>query len=223
MRVPVELEVESTQLPVRGRRAPRISGEERERSILLTAERLLDHRPLHEISVDDLARGAGISRPAFYFYFASKERVLLSLLDRLVQDQLQAERDAPGNLADDPARTWRHVLGSSHARWSAHRGVLRAAMQARTTSTEVREVWRQLLDRFVERTAAAIEAERARGAAPPGLPARDLAICLVRMNEKVFEAMASDAQPTIPEDRTLDALVGVWLSAIYGTTPFPTA
>jgi len=35
--------------------------------------------------------------------------------------------------------------------------------------------------------------------------------------------MASDAQPAIPEDRTLDALVGVWLASIYGTTPFPTA
>jgi len=208
---------------VRGRRAPRISGDERERSILLTAERLLGERPLHEVSVDDLARGAGISRPAFYFYFASKELVLLALLDRLVQEQLEVEREAPDNLADDPALAWRHVLGSSHARWSAHRGVLRAAMEARTTSTEVRGVWRQLLERFVERTALAIEAERARGAAPPGLPARDLAICLVRMNEKVFESMAGDTQPAIDEDRTRDALVGVWLAAIYGTTPFPTA
>ena len=208
---------------VRGRRAPRISGDERERSILLTAERLLGERPLHEVSVDDLARGAGISRPAFYFYFASKELVLLALLDRLVQEQLEVEREAPDNLADDPALAWRHVLGSSHARWSAHRGVLRAAMDARTTSTEVGAVWRQLLERFVERTALAIEAERARGAAPPGLPARDLAICLVRMNEKVFETMAGDTQPAIDEDRTLDTLVGVWLASIYGTTPFPTA
>ncbi len=223
MTVSAGVVTEGRSLPVRGRRGSRISGEDRERSILLTAERLLGERPLHEISVDDLARGAGISRPAFYFYFASKELVLLALLDRLVQEQLEAERDAPDDLADNPALAWRHVLGSSHVRWSAHRGVLRAAMQARTTSTEVREVWRQLLERFVERTAAAIEAERARGAAPPGVPARDLAICLVSMNEKVFEVMASDAQPAITQDRTLDALVGVWVSAIYGTTPFPTA
>jgi len=221
--VSVELVTGRTQLPARGRRGPRVSGDERERSILLTAERLLGERPLHEVSVDDLARGAGISRPAFYFYFASKELVLLALLDRLVQEQLEVEREAPGNLADDPALAWRHVLGSSHARWSAHRGVLRAAMDARTTSTEVGAVWRQLLERFVERTAMAIEAERARGAAPPGVPARDLAICLVRMNEKVFETMAGDTQPAIDEDRTLDTLVGVWLASIYGTTPFPTA
>ena len=206
----------------RGRRAARLSAEDRERSILTTAEAMLDQRSFHDISVDDLARGAGLSRPGFYFYFASKERVLLTLLDRLVQDQEQDENAMPWNLTDDPARVWRQVLGTSVARWSAHRGVLRAAMEARATSAEVREVWGQLLGRFVDRTALAIEAERARGLAPPGIPARDLATCLNRMNEQVFEAMAAELQPGLAEDHLLDALVGVWLSAIYGSTPFET-
>ena len=209
--------------PVRGRRAVRLSADERERQILATGELLLAERSLHEISVDDLARGAGLSRSAFYFYFASKEQVLLSLLDRLVQEQLADERDSPRNLADDPQGVWRHVLGASFDRWSAHRGVVRATMDARATSTEVREVWSGLLTRFVDRTAAAIEAERARGAAPAGVPARDLAICLNQMNEKVFETMAAGAQPAVKEDATLEALVGVWLAAIYGTTPFAAA
>ena len=145
-------------LPVRGRRAARVSAEDRERSILLTAEALLSERAFHDISVDDLARGAGLSRPGFYFYFASKEQVLLALLDRLVQEQLQDERDLPAHLADDPALVWRQVLGSSFDRWSAHRGLLRATMEARATSADVREVWAQLLGRFVDRTALAIEA-----------------------------------------------------------------
>ena len=41
----------------------RPSGDDRELAILATAERLLAERPLAAISVDDLARGAGISRP----------------------------------------------------------------------------------------------------------------------------------------------------------------
>ncbi len=209
--------------PPRGRRAVRVAADERERNILLTAESLLTERSLHDISVDDLARGAGLSRSAFYFYFASKEQVLLALLDRLVEEQLDDERESPRNLADDPPGVWRHVLGASFARWSAHRGVVRATTEARATSAEVQEVWGRLLARFVDRTAAAIEAERARGVAPPGIAARDLAICLNRMNEKVFETMAAGAEPAVAEDRMLDALVGLWLAAIYGTTPFPAA
>jgi AcrR family transcriptional regulator len=68
----------------RGRRVARPSGDERELAILQTATRLLDERPIHEISVDDLAKGAGISRPIFYFYFPSKDAVLMGLIERVI-------------------------------------------------------------------------------------------------------------------------------------------
>ena len=73
----------------RGRRAARPSGDDRELAILATAERLLEEQQFAEISVDDLAKGAGISRPTFYFYFPSKDAVLLTLLERVI-----AEADA---------------------------------------------------------------------------------------------------------------------------------
>src|SRR5207245_10784385 len=92
----------------RGRRAPRVSGDERARAILQTAERLLGERPLRDISVDDLARGAGISRPTFYFYFASKEAVLLALMDRLVEEA--REGVALAFLATDPPRVLREGI-----------------------------------------------------------------------------------------------------------------
>jgi len=197
-----------------------MSGDDRERAILTTAAQLFDQRAYHDISVDDLARGAGLSRSAFYFYFASKEQVLLALLNRLVEEQLREEQEAPEALASDPPAVWRAVLGGSYARWSAHPGVYRAAIHARASSAEVSQVWTGFLEHFVARTAAAIGAERARGAAAVGVPARDLAIYLVRLNERMFEAVAHGLQPTVDESRMVDGLVCVWLSAIYGTTPF---
>src|ERR1044071_9052485 len=89
--------------PARGRRAPRVSGDERERAILETAERLLEKRSFHEISIDDLARGAGLSRPTFYFYFPSKEAVLLTLVDRMVEEARTGQGDALERFAEDPA------------------------------------------------------------------------------------------------------------------------
>jgi AcrR family transcriptional regulator len=70
----------------RGRRSARPSGDGREAAILATAEPLLDERPLSAIPVEDLARGAGISRPTFHFYLGSKDDVLLTLLDRVVAE-----------------------------------------------------------------------------------------------------------------------------------------
>src|SRR5207248_11581246 len=63
-----------TARPVRGRRSARTSGDERERAILQTAEELLRERSLTDIAVDEPARGAGISRSTFYFYFPSDRK-----------------------------------------------------------------------------------------------------------------------------------------------------
>src|SRR5829696_3078398 len=94
----------------RGRRVRRATGDEREKAILETAERLLGERSLSEISVDDLARGAGISRPSFYFYFSSKEAVLLTLLDRMVEEATAARDDALEAPPEDPMEQLREGI-----------------------------------------------------------------------------------------------------------------
>src|SRR5436305_13373466 len=95
--------------PARGRRAARVSAQEREAAILDTAEQLLESRSVQEISVDDLARGAGISRPSFYFYFPSKEAVFLTLIDRLVE-QADVGREVIERISEDPVVRWREGL-----------------------------------------------------------------------------------------------------------------
>jgi len=57
------------------------------------------------ISVDDLARGAGISRSTFYFYFRSKDAVLLTLLDRVSENVEKAVEDPLDRLAENPCGT----------------------------------------------------------------------------------------------------------------------
>jgi AcrR family transcriptional regulator len=210
--------VSSQSRPARGRRAPRVTGEDRERAILATAERLLEERPLHEISIDDLARGAGISRPTFYFYFSSKEAVLLSLLDRLVEEARQGTGEALDRFAEDPARLLHQGITAIYETFRAHRAVSLAASEAAATSTEVRDLWASVMETFVQETAAAIESERARGRAPDGIPARDLAIALNTMNERVFHAIFAGQTPAVDEANVIDTLVAVWLGAIYGPT-----
>jgi AcrR family transcriptional regulator len=195
----------------------RSSGDDRERAILETAERLLEERPLHEISVDDLARGAGISRPTFYFYFASKDVVLLTLLDRMVEEARASRGDALERFAEDPPHWLRQGITAIYETFRSHRAVALAAADARVMSPEVRELWSGVMEGFVHETVAAIETERARGAAPEGLPASDLAIVLNSMNERVLHATFAGEAPAVEEQNVIDVLVAVWLSAIYGT------
>lgn len=202
----------------RGRRGSRPSGDDREQAILATAERLLAERAFADISIDDLARGAGISRPSFYFYFPSKNAVLLTLLDRVVAE---ADAAAFGSLgatsagASDPAARWRNAIEAFYVSFRSHRAVAVASAQARAADSEVSELWARVMENWVRRTEEAIAAERARGSAPEGLPARDLAVALNLMNERVMYASFADEQPSVPEDRVVDTLLGVWLSGIY--------
>ena len=209
----------SSPLPetaARGRRAPRASGDERERAILATAERLLEERSLSEISVEDLARGAGISRPTFYFYFPSKDAVLLTLIDRMVEESTVSREAALAKLAEEPRAGWRLALESSFEAFRSRRGVILAGAELRTTNAEARELWAQVMEGWVEDVSAVVEAERARGVAPPGQPPRDLAIALLQMNERAQYATFAAEEPSLAEDRVLDVLVDVWVRAIYG-------
>ena len=197
----------------------RTSGDDRELAILTTAERLLAERPLSAISVDDLARGAGISRPTFYFYFASKDAVLLTLLDRVVTEADAATDAAFEGGAGSVRSGWRRAITAYYDTFRAHRALTLAWAEARSTNGEIRELWAQVFEGWVHRCADAIESERQRGAAPAGPPARDIAVALTSMNERVLYATFTGDGPAVAEAGAVDVLLEIWLRAIYGTAP----
>ena len=203
----------------RGRRNPRANGDERESAILATAERLLEERPLREIAVEGLARGAGISRPTFYFYFPSKDAVVLTLVEQTVAESESNRAEALALMADDPRAGWRLGLRSSFEAFGSRRGVVLAAGELRASNAEARELWSRAMEDWVADASAIIEAERARGAAPPGEPARELATALLQMNERVQHTSLAGDKPSLDQDRLLDVLADIWVRAIYGTVP----
>jgi TetR/AcrR family transcriptional regulator, ethionamide resistance regulator len=201
----------------RGRRATRPSGDDRELAILETATRLLEERPLHEISVDDLARGAGISRPTFYFYFPSKDAVLMTLIERVIIEADSALESVSDQTPTDRYAFWRTGINFFFAGFGAHKGVSRAGYEARATIPAAAELWSRFMQKWIDNTAGIIDAERARGEAPVTVPALDLATALNLMNERVLMAAFADERPAVPEDHVLDTLVHIWITTIYGS------
>jgi AcrR family transcriptional regulator len=205
--------------PQRGRRTARVTGDDRQLAILATAERLLDEREFRDITIDDLARGAGISRPTFYFYFASKEAVLLTLLDRVAREAGARTAHVFDRLGDEPGASWRRGIEAFAETFSAHRGVTVAAVAARAEAPELAAQWSRLLGRWIDATARGIEAERERGASPggPGVPAAHrLATSLNLLNERVILLALTEPEVTGPLGEAVDTLLHVWLTSIYG-------
>lgn len=199
----------------RARRSSHDSGDGRKQAILATAERLLQERPLADFSVDDLAKGAGISRPTFYFYFQSKNAVLLSLLDQM-NHQAHAALVALGpRLSGDPATLWRARIEAFFEVSGSHRAVAVAGAAAKSSNPEVRQLWSTLMQKWVSYTTAAIKAERKRGAAPETFPAEDLSAALNMLSERVMAATFTAEEGAIPESRAIDTLEHIWLASIY--------
>jgi TetR/AcrR family transcriptional regulator, ethionamide resistance regulator len=203
----------------RGRRPARPSGDDREAAILETAERLLEERPLAEISVDDLARGAGISRPTFYFYFPSKDAVLLTLMDRVIAQAYAAREALMANPPKDRNAFWRAGIGVYYSTFHAHQALAGPWSVAKYTNSDARRLWAGFMQASIDQTTDIIEAVRARGGAPDTIPARELATSLNLLNEAVMTSSFAGYKPGLPDERVLDNLVHIWLNAIYGDTP----
>ncbi|MBI3215532.1 MAG: TetR/AcrR family transcriptional regulator [Mycobacterium sp.] len=199
----------------RGRRSARPTGEDREQAILATARQLLEHRPFAEVSVDDLARGAGLSRPTFYFYFQSKEAVLLSLVEPLIAAVDANLEGAAARVPQDPRKMFHSGINAFFSTFRADPAVARAGMALLNHNAEFRRQWSTAMTKWIRQTAALIEAERARGAAPDTIPALDLATSLNQMNERAMIASLSAEQPAIPEAHIVDTLTHIWMASIY--------
>lgn len=208
-------DLEQRSFSERGRRSPRTSGDERERAILRTAEELLASQPLSRISVDALARGAGISRSAFYFYFPSKDAVVLSLLDEVVREAAAARDEALREGAALGPDSCRQSIAIFYETFGAHRALIRAAVELSATNTEAQGLRSQIMEGWVQHVVERIALERGAGIAPDGPPARALATALVQMNERVLQAVFTEMSPAVSESDVIEILVHIWVSAIY--------
>jgi AcrR family transcriptional regulator len=200
----------------RGRRSTRPSGDDREAAILGTAVRLLEHKKFADISVDDLAKGAGLSRPTFYFYFPSKESVLLKLMEPLIQQADSGFDGAMDHLPTDPRRAFRAGITVFFEAFAAHPVMARAATDTLSSSVELRTWWATFMQKWIHQTAALITAERDRGVAPDTVPTLDLATSLNLMNERMMIATLSDEPGAVDRERIVDTLTHIWLTSIYG-------
>ncbi|GGF31102.1 HTH-type transcriptional regulator EthR [Subtercola lobariae] len=176
---------------------------------------MLGERPLEDISIEELATGAGISRPTFYFYFSSKDDVLLALLDQVISQVEHRVAALPRDFDVDPEAAWRRSIAVFVEVFTEHRAVSAAAITGRVRNAEVHDLWAKSMQTWVGYSTEVILAERARGAAPEGVDAGELATALNLMNERVLGAAFTGETPAIDHSHVLDVLSGIWIRSIY--------
>lgn len=174
---------------------------------------------LEAINVADLTKRAGVTRPAFYFYFASKAAAMAAAAEEIYDEVFSATTVLVEQ--GDPASRIATTIRGFVQTCAKHRHVFRAMLSARASSPEVRAKWEADGAELIKPVTAMIEAERAAGRVPQGVPAVALATMLRELNERLLERLTyTDGADA---DALTDAVIAIWIGAIWGRTdPRPT-
>ncbi len=104
----------------------RLDPEQRREKILDAANALFAERAYDEVSVEDIARSAGVTRGLVHHYFGGRNEVYIGLLERIGaqrEDQLRPPvgRSAGARVADDVSR-WLDWTEANRTTWLAALG-----------------------------------------------------------------------------------------------------
>lgn len=216
MSIPDTLRRVATQRVQRSQRrsaGPR-KGERREQAILDAADRLLATTAFTELTMEDLATEAGLSRSAMYFYFGSKEDVLIGLHQTIYEAMVDTM--APISVEGAPmAEAMGEAIQRVCDNWRAHPYALRTFHETAMVSSSFGDIWRQRLEQHVNALTLLIEREIVGGRAAPGPPSpRAIASSWFWMLEHQFYALFRDEHAERDEHELVATLTVLWLRMI---------
>lgn len=192
-------------------------GDARRAALLAALEEILrEGATLDAIGVADLTRRAGVTRSAFYFYFANLPTAVATLAERIHDDAALANEILLDTTQDPASRIRRAITGLFDA-IDRDRHVFRAVLAARAADAGLRQFWENSRAEYAVPVGRLIAAERRAGHAPPGADPTALAQMLLELNDRSLELFALGIGP--PRRKHVEAVVSIWLRSIYGSDP----
>jgi AcrR family transcriptional regulator len=180
--------------------------------IVSSALELAERGPFRDLTVDEIASAAGLSRSAFYTHFRDKHDLLLGAVEEIA-DELYRMADRWWHGEGPPAQQVQVAIEGVVSVYAKHAGVLRVATEVSTYDDDVREFWLRIIQRFIDATAEHVYAEQAAGLIPTSLKPEPTAESLVWMVERCCYIHLARAERRPRE--VVRALAPVWTAALY--------
>lgn len=186
-------------------------GDRRERAILEATRELLATTPFAELTIEQIAGAAGVSRSSVYFYFSDKVQILVLLYSE-VFEEMSAELEVWFGDPEKHSEPWsRASIAAAVTIARRNSGVVRSALDNRWTNAEIEAVWTSYFDRVVDRTMSLIEREREAGlAAADGPPVAAMARALMHMTMESLHELLRAGGGARQADELIDTLDVLW-------------
>ncbi|GHF83513.1 AcrR family transcriptional regulator [Amycolatopsis bartoniae] len=196
----------------RRRRVTPRKGDLREQAILDAAEAQLETETLEGMTVESIARGAGITRNALYFYFASKQDVLTALVRRTVGELAEDAESTAAGTTSDPRESILRAMRGVEGSWRRHGRVMRAAVELGAVIPDIGVMWNDTVDRYI----AVMSDVLRRAGLPDDGPssAHEVASALCWMTERNFYRASVQSDTEASLSHVSDVCSGIWLAML---------
>jgi len=202
----------SASAPRQRRRQP----EEARRLITGAAVTFLFERPFRELTVAELMRSTGLSRPAFYQYYRDLHELMESLLGGLV-DSIGAVGNPWLSGEGEPLEALRESLRGVVNVLAENGPILRAVSEAAPHDERLERAWSAFMGHWDTEVSERIRIQQASGLVAP-FDAWSMANALNALNATVF-VEAFGRPPRRDPAAVLETLHRIWVGSIYGPRP----
>lgn len=169
-------------------------------------------RSFSDVTVEEIAAAAGISRSTFYFYYRDKGDLLVDAA-REVAGEIFSQGDGYWQGDGDPRALIGDALSRAAGTFAEHAPLLRVTMEVAAYDEMVGEFWHASVQEFIGAVAARIRSDQERGAAPRELDPDRFADALVTATQGyLFRAIGRNGDS--PED-VAGVLTEIWTRVLY--------
>lgn len=193
-------------------------GEQRRAELMAYATRRFAESGYHPTSVSDIVNGLGVGKGVFYWYFPSKDELLLEILRQALIDLRRCQQQALAQAGDPLTRLDLGIRAS--LRWSAaNPDIIRLVMFAATE-----EHFARALDKgrtiAIADTARHVQEAIDRGQIAPG-DATLLATAIRGVTDELSRQLSLGLAPAEPavDDVVIDTAVRFCLRGLQGPAP----
>lgn len=170
-------------------------------------------------SLNEIAEAAGLTKGAIFFYFSSKEKLMLSLLDLVeadIADTLIARLDeSEGSAPDKIAAFFRHTSQAGVDRPDELLCLIKVSIEFHNRGDAIDRRTAAIYDRIHSAVAAILEEGRARGEIDAALPVAELASMVIATHDGMMLEWHR-------RGRTIDGrrlVRTVWSTFLHGIVP----
>jgi len=186
-------------------------GRERRDNLLAYATARFAENGFHPTSVSEIVNGVGVGKGVFYWYFESKDQLLIEILRDALRDLRKTQADAMAD-ADDPLPRLEAGIRAS-IRWSAANTDITQLVMFGWTEAVFADELRKGRDIVVSDTARLIEQAMQRGHIVDGDPIMMALAIRAVIDQLAREYAAGDGEP---DDGMIETTIRMCLRGVTG-------